>query len=235
MNNQVLENYLTIPVDNEEYQEQVLRIFVTEGPQIVVPILHMMLPNLKGWGVMLPGMKEWEETLTMSPQGRNSVEAAMKVRLAENMVDYICNQALLAVARIATSSPQRGKMVGEQMLLAMADRDADIRTLAAIFSTAEGIPSSVISSTIIHLFLHDQDPLVKMGAALAIARVPGIPDRVFEASRDLVMGFLINFAFQAFPEVVRKTRLDSRYPNEGTQNILIATRSVFRMIAVRPS
>ena len=51
MNNQVLENYLTIPVDNEAYQEQVLRILVTEGPQIVAPILHVMLPGMKGWGV----------------------------------------------------------------------------------------------------------------------------------------------------------------------------------------
>jgi len=220
MNNQALKSYLTGSADN---LDQACRTLATQGPQIVVPTLRMELSILKEWG----------QFLIKPPEGLSAVGVAMAQRDAENVIDHICNRTLKLVAEIGACSVQSGKIVGEQMLIALEDRDADLRALATLYSTIKCIPSSVVSPTIAWLYFHDHDSLVKIGAALAMVGLPDIPDRVFEASADLVKAFLENVAFQNFPTLVTKVRRTLYNEDEGYQNIMIATRSLFYLIAAR--
>jgi hypothetical protein len=220
MNNQALQSYLKGSADN---LDQVRRTLATQGPQIVVPILSMELSLLKGWG----------QFFLKPPEGLSAVGVAMAQRDAENVIDHICNRTLELVAEIGACSVQSGKMVGEQILTALGDRNADIRALAALYSTIKCIPSSIVSPMIVRLYFNDQDSLVKVGAAIAMVGLPDIPDRVFEDSAELVKAFLQVVAFQNFPTLVTKVRRALYNQDEGFQNIMIATRSLFYMIAAR--
>ena len=239
MDNELLKSYIDLRL-NGNYVDQVRRTLVAEGPQIVIPTLRMTLSALKYWGGELALLFMKPSAWPFKPDTSDGGYQVRKNRQwfeleAGDAIDVINDRIHVLMAEIASSSFQHGKMVGEQMLIALTDKDENVRAWVTIHSIADGIPSYIVSDRLVRLLFHDDDPLTRIGAALAMFRLDDMPERILSESAKHVMGFLEGDygAFKAFPELVNKIRQRRYNLSESDQNWIIATLAVYRMLAVR--
>lgn len=222
MNNQAIKSYVEGFVPDED---QACHILVAEGPQIVVPTLRLVLPILKPWGEQLA-------ILLVKPSEDKEIKVIVE-RKVGLYIDNIFFRVQRLMRDIASSSSQHGKMVGEQMRLALTDTDEDLHVLATVHSIAEGIPSQIVSGSLVRL-LHDNDPLTRYGAATAMLGLPDIPDpdNAKPVAVALVKLFLEDAAFPSFPLLADK--IWSHFGQAEAYKIMVfAILAVYRLLAIR--
>jgi hypothetical protein len=220
MNDQILKSYLEGNVTNKD---RVRHTLAAEGPQIILPTLRMTLPILRTMGEQLA-------IIFIKPSGRN-YDIEMEV---EPPIDDLYVRVQHLVHDIACLSSQYAKMVGEQMLIALADRDKNLRALATLHSIDSSIPSAIVSGSLTHLLFHADDLLTRDGVAVALLRIDMPVDEIAlsEAAKQ-VGGLLGDLIFKNFPALVDRIRFHFRDQGENYQNVMIAIFGVYYSIALR--
>jgi hypothetical protein len=209
MTDEQIKEYLNGATDDEDQARHAL---AAEGPNIIAQLLRVELARLKGWGELLQTMGGTH---------------------ADNMIDHIRIRTENLLAEILRASPQHGRKIGEQLIRAMQDPDADIRTLATLLTAGEGIPRELVTEPIIQRFQHDRDNLVKLAAAAAVAFLPNVPEPVVEKCGAYAVEFLERVARPSFPRLVWKVKLNFGTDDSPEANLLIIFGAIHRLVAAR--
>ncbi len=209
-----LQNYIEGSYDNDEAARH--RVAAV-GPTIIPQLLSSELGYLKHWGG--------------SPQ---DFAAGFTVG---NVIEKIRTRGERLVMEIASSSPQNGKQVGAFLVQASGDANPNIRALSILLCMQPGIPRSSYSQQVVQRFLHDNNDIVRLAAAVCMATIVDAPPEVRQESINMVMSFLTEYIQPKLPELENEIRflMQRSRPDmdEGAQNLLVVASTLYYFMATR--
>ena len=165
------------PWDEEEAERHRL---AAQGPSITLPTLRQAVAKLKSFG---DGLDHW-----------------LAGPVSEGGIRLVIERMMNLLATVIESYPPEslvGNFVGGLLVIALTDEDPDLRALAALCCGVDGVPDEVVVDQLQRVFVHDDDRVVKLAAALSLQGLDGVLEEV----RELAGGLLVEFIERASPDL----------------------------------
>lgn len=210
-----LQKYIEGSSGNEEAAR---RSLAAQGPSIIPDLLDAELRYLKHWG-----------------ESKENFAAAFS--FGNNVIEKIRTRGERLVKEIASSSPQNGQQAGTRLAQLSSSTNAGIRAISILLCMQPGVPRSTYSHQVMERFLHDNNDIVRIAAAVCMATISEVPLNVMQASINVVMGFLTEYVRPNFSELENELRFQilrsAPGMDEGAQNLLIVANTLYYFLAIR--
>jgi hypothetical protein len=116
--------------------------------------------------------------------------ASRCLKSAPGVVQIFGRVSDLLLEVIDSSDESRNVTSGLLVVALAPEQDPDVRALATLFCGLNGVNPDVVKDQLTRVFVHDDDPLVKVASASVLVATPGTPDEVGTAAISLMVDWL---------------------------------------------